>query len=465
MDEKKRLIRNTGIIAIGNLSTKLVSFLLLPLYTSVLTTSEYGIVDYIFSISTFCVPFVTLLMEESMFRFLIDCKSQKEKEEAISLSMVLVLIGSFIFLFISIPIIYIKKYELGHFLLLYVFASALSTMISALFRGIGKTQKYATYNFFLSTFYMILNVIFIVCFHWGVKGMLSAFIISQLSVSIIYIFTNKIWRYINFSNLNYKKMNNMVRYSIPLIPNKISWSVINISDRIIIMNSLGSEAAGLYAISYKFPTLMDTVYGFFYQSWKESSARVMEDENKNIFYNKVYDKLKCFMYSVVILLTAFMPFIFKLLINDSFNKAILYVPILLLATYFSNISGFYGGIFTAYKDTKIMGVTTILAAVINLILNILLIFWVGLYAAALSTLIANIVVYIYRKIKVKKYVVLNENNKKKIKAFLVTLIVVVFLYLQNDMLSILGAFIAIIYSISENYELLEIIIKRMLRRN
>ena len=103
MDEKKRLIRNTGIIAIGNLSTKLVSFLLLPLYTSVLTTSEYGIVDYIFSISTFCVPFVTLLMEESMFRFLIDCKSQKEKEEAISLSIVLVLIGSFIFLFISIP--------------------------------------------------------------------------------------------------------------------------------------------------------------------------------------------------------------------------------------------------------------------------------------------------------------------------------------------------------------------------
>ncbi|MCS4586081.1 oligosaccharide flippase family protein [Clostridium perfringens] len=80
--KKKRLIRNTGIIAIGNLSTKLVSFLLLPLYTSVLTTSEYGIVDYIFSISTFCVPFVTLLMEESMFRFLIDCKSQKEKRRS-----------------------------------------------------------------------------------------------------------------------------------------------------------------------------------------------------------------------------------------------------------------------------------------------------------------------------------------------------------------------------------------------
>ncbi len=210
----------------------------------------------------------------------------------------------------------------------------------------------------------------------------------------------------------------MVRYSIPLIPNKISWSVINISDRIIIMNSLGSEVAGLYAISYKFPTLMDTVYGFFYQSWKESSARVMEDENKNIFYNKVYDKLKYFMYSVVILLTAFMPFIFKLLINNSFNKAILYVPILLLATYFSNISGFYGGIFTAYKDTKIMGVTTILVccnkSYIKHIINIL--DWTISFFA-LSTLIANIVVYIYRKIKVKKYVVLNENNKKKLRHF------------------------------------------------
>lgn len=75
MDEQRRLIKNTGIIALGNMSTKLVSFFLLPLYTSILSTAEYGTVDYVISISTFCVPFISMLMDESMFRFLIDCKN------------------------------------------------------------------------------------------------------------------------------------------------------------------------------------------------------------------------------------------------------------------------------------------------------------------------------------------------------------------------------------------------------
>lgn len=84
MNEKKRLIKNTGIIAIGNISTKLVSFFLLPLYTTLLSASEYGVFDYILSIATFCVPFVSVLMDESIFRFLIDCKKQEEKEKVIS---------------------------------------------------------------------------------------------------------------------------------------------------------------------------------------------------------------------------------------------------------------------------------------------------------------------------------------------------------------------------------------------
>ena len=91
-----------------------------------------------------------------------------------------------------------------------------------------------------------------------------------------------------------------------------------------------------------------------------------------------------------------MPIIFKILINKNYYNAIYYVPILLIATYFANISGFYGGIFTAYKDTKIMGTTTIAAAVINLVINLFTIKWIGVYAAALSTLIANLVVYCHK---------------------------------------------------------------------
>jgi Polysaccharide biosynthesis protein. len=104
MNEKKRLIKNTGIIAIGNLSTKLVSFFLLPLYTALLSTEEYGTFDYILSIATFCVPFVSVLMDESIFRFLIDCKTEKEKKKVISTSVAVVFVGMICFTIVGIPI-------------------------------------------------------------------------------------------------------------------------------------------------------------------------------------------------------------------------------------------------------------------------------------------------------------------------------------------------------------------------
>lgn len=126
--------------------------------------------------------------------------------------------------------------------------------------------------------------------------MLLASIIAQLLIVIIFIFKIHIWKYISLKEIDSNLTKKMITYSLPLIPNKVSWTIINLSDRIILMNVVGSSATGLYAVSYKFPNLMDTVYGFFYQSWKESSARVLGDESQNDFYNSVYKYLKNFMF-------------------------------------------------------------------------------------------------------------------------------------------------------------------------
>ena len=250
----------------------------------------------------------------------------------------------------------------------------------------------------------------------------------------------------------------MITYSLPLIPNKVSWTIINLSDRIILMNVVGSSATGLYAVSYKFPNLMDTVYGFFYQSWKESSARVLGDESQNDFYNSVYKYLKNFMFALVLGMTAFMPLVFHVLINKSYYNAIYYVPILLMATYFANISGFYGGVFTAYKDTKIMGTTTVAAAIINLAINLFLIKWIGIYAAALSTLIANLAVYIYRKRKVKRYIELNENWKSSGIAIIVAVIIFILFYSEKTSYIIAACCVSVVYALITNYEILRNII-------
>ena len=464
MSESKRLLKNTGLIAIGNTSTKIVSFLLLPLYTTILTKEEYGVIDYFFSITAFCIPFVNLLMDESIFRFLLDCKTKEERTKVISSTVFVVLIGIVLLCICSLPFIFLKHIPYLELGVVYVTISSISSIESALLRGIGRTDQFTLYNFCSSVLHIILNVLFIAYLMLGINGMLFAAAISTAVVCIVFFMVLDLKQYISFKSIDTCLIKEMVIYSLPLIPNKLSWNIINLSNRIIVMNTIGSSATGLFAIANKFPGLLDTIYGFFYQAWKESSARVTDDDNKEQFFNGVYKYLKDFLYSMVLLLIAFMPVIFGLLVNKSYHDALLYVPFLLIGTYFSNISGFYGGIFTAYKDTKIMGNTTVVAALINISLNLLAIKYFGLWAASLAVLVSTFVVYQYRKIKVARYVKLEENFKDQIFTFIFTCLLLILYYSNNIKLLVLAMMLAVIHSIVVNRNLIRYLLMFVRKR-
>ena len=75
-------------------------------------------------------------------------------------------------------------------------------------------------------------------------------------------------------------MKDMVKYSAPLVPNSISWSIINMSDRLILTGLVSSAANGIYAMANKFPNIINVLYGYFYTAWKESAARILGEKIK-----------------------------------------------------------------------------------------------------------------------------------------------------------------------------------------
>ncbi len=459
MNRGKDLIFNTIIIAIGKFSTQLISIILLPIYTSILTTNEYGIYDLMITITTFLLPFITLLMEESMFRFLIDAQNDSQKKIIISQTISYVVVSSIIFSIIIFIIGNICKIQDTTIFVIYLISSIVVGVRNAIIRGMGKIKMYSIVNFITSILIIGLNIIFIVYFRYGYYGLLYSAIIANILVSVIVFIKIHILQYISFKNFNRQKMKEMVRYSIPLVPNSISWAIINLSDRIVISNVLGTAANGVYSMSYKFPNVMDTVYNFFYTAWKESAAKVVNDEDSVEFYNKIYQMLKKFLYAIMLVMVAFMPFVFPALIKNEFTEAYLYIPILVMAMYYSNISGFYGGIFSAYKDTKIMGNTTIISAIINLVVNILLIKFIGIWAAAISTLIATFTVYILRKNKLGKVIKLKENNMIM---NIIILVITLFSYYHNKImwLNVVVAVCVLLYSIYSNKEFIVMLISR-----
>ena len=409
MNQKKQLMKNTIIIAIGKLSTQIISYLLLPLYTSQLDPSEYGNYDFICTLSIFLCPIITLLMEESMFRYLIDADSKVQRKKIITQTIIYTFFGTVLFTIIAALIMgfgtdYTPMYITA--IITFVISNILIGLSNALSRGLGKIKLYSVSNFILGISTIILNIVFILALNAGAEGLLWANTIANAFTAIVILAILKLPKYIG--KIDKPLMKDMIKYSIPLVPNSISWSIINMSDRIILTQMVSSAANGIYAMANKFPNIINVLYGYFYTAWKESAAKIVKENNKNQYYNSIYHDAKRFLYAVTICLIAVMPFVFPIFINEAYNEAYVYIPIVMIATYYSNLSSFYGGIFSAYKDTKIMGTTTIVAAVINLVIDLLLVNTLKIYAACFSTLIANLIVYFYRKKKLKKYLKLKE---------------------------------------------------------
>lgn len=324
---------------------------------------------------------------------------------------------------------------------------------NALSRGLGEIKLYSLSNFILGASTIILNLFFILALKAGTIGLLLANTIANTATAL-YIFKRlRIYKFVSKENYSPKLLREMIHYSVPLVPNTLSWAIINLSDRIVISAFMGSSANGIYSISSRFPYILNTLYGFFYTAWKESAAKIVKQENKTAYYNSIYHDMKKFLFAVVICLIAVMPFAFPIFVQgQGYEEGYLYIPILVMSTYFSNLSSFYGGIFSAYKNTKIMGSTTIVAAIINLVVNICLIQWIGLYAAALSSLIANLVVLIYRKKALKKYIKLKET--KKLGPCIMLIIIFVCYYTNNIILQIIALILAMLYSLLINYRFL-----------
>ena len=148
MNREKALIKNTIIISIGTICTKLITFLLLPLYTSVLTTEEYGIVDLLNTLSLLLIPIITFQMEQAIFRELIEArKSEKSKTEIISNGFFSVLIQSFIFLVIFLLVSPFIKNNYKFFIVINVIFSIFASLLLQISRGLGDNKKYSIASF------------------------------------------------------------------------------------------------------------------------------------------------------------------------------------------------------------------------------------------------------------------------------------------------------------------------------
>ena len=460
MDKEKQLLNNTKIVSIGKIATQLITFLLLPVYTAVLTKEEYGVVDLLNTLVNLVFPIITLQIEQGVFRYLVDYREEKNKQKEVITSVFRFIIRQLI-VYIIIFLIFSRwiNNPYKYFLVANILVTMFTSILLQICRGLGDNKKYAFGSFLVGAFTVILNVLFIVVFKWGAYGMLSATFCANL-ISILYlIFSKKIYKYIEQKKYNKNLLRELLKYSIPLVPNIISWWIVDASDRSLISFFLGIGQNGIYSAANKFSAVFMTVYNIFNITWTESASININSKEKDEFFNKIFDFTIRFFGTASLVIIATMPGVFSILINKKFAEAYNQIPILMIAAIFNVLVSFIGSIYVAKKATKEIAKTSIGAAIINVIINVILIKHIGLYAASISTLIAYMLMFIYRLIDSKKYVKLKIDKKLILSLIIMLSISILIYFTKYKSLKIINAVFVYIYAIIINKNSIRFVVK------
>lgn len=451
MSKGKDLAKNTAIVSIGKICTQLITFFLLPVYTAVLSNEEYGVVDLLNILTSLLLPIVTLQIEQGIFRYLIDCRKNNEKQIKLITTIIrFMIIQSIACIVIFLCVSSFIHNEYKYFLMANLLMGIFSSLLLQICRGLGDNTTYAIGSFITGAFTVVLNVIFIVAFHWGAYGMLGATAISNFICAVYIFLKKKIYKYIKPKQFDKKILKEIIKYSVPLIPNMISWWIVSASDRTIISAVIGIAQNGIYSAANKFSGVFTTLYSVFNLTWTESAAININSEDRDEFFSQILDFVIRFFGSLCLGTIAIMPFVFNILVNEKFAEAYYQIPILILGSVFNILVSFLGSIYVAKKLTKEIAKTSVIAAIINIFVNIVLIKLIGLYAASISTVIAYSLMFIYRWIDVKKYVKFNVNKILMLVFIIMYGITMFTYYLRNTISSIVVLVIVSIFAIVIN---------------
>tara|TARA_R110002020_G_scaffold144769_1_gene317930 strand:- start:5160 stop:6593 length:1434 start_codon:yes stop_codon:yes gene_type:complete len=401
MSKYKRLGRNIFLVFIGNAGAKLLNLLLLPFYTRWLSVEDYGITDMLNVYVMLLTGLVTASIAEAVFVFPKNASKDDQKSyfsSGLFIALVFLLLTGLIFLISKNLLIksnlesIFTDYTLEIYILLIV--NFLQSYFQQFCRGIDKMKVYSSTGIVLTLTTALYSFFFIPTY--GVNGFVWAMILASLSAAIYSFIASGAFRYLAFNFIIKKRYQEMLKYSLPLMPNAVMWWFIGYLNRPLIETYAGLNSVGLLAVANKFPSAITMLFGVFFYSWQISVIEEFGKDGYNQFYNKILRLLIFALCLGSILLAIMSKFIISLVTAEEFHQAWVYIPVLALAPLLQAISSYSSANFTASKETKYAFYSSIIGAGASILFNFLLIPDFGIWGAVISIVLAHLTMSIAR---------------------------------------------------------------------
>ena len=275
---------------------------------------------------------------------------------------------------------------------------------SQFLRAIGKVKLFTIDNVIQTLSILILNILLLVQFQMGVSGYMLGYILGNLISFVFGLFAGRLWKFFSFSQMSKKMFLEMLRFSIPLIPNTICWWISSSTDRLMIIAWIGTAANGLYSVAHKIPSVLSVVVNIFVQAWQISANEEFGQKGSSEFYSEIFEVLSAFCFVGASLMILCSKIEIRLITNSEYYDAWPIMSALIMGMTFFSFAQFLGTIYTANKKTAMAFITNLIAAVVNVVLNIFMIGRYGAVGAAIGTSISYFVLWITRIITTDKII-------------------------------------------------------------
>ena len=412
MNEKyERLIRDTFVFALGSFGSKIILFFMVPLYTNFLTREEYGIAEYVFTISQLLIPFVSVSIWEGVVR--IGLKNGVKKENVLYNSMAVFLL-SCIFVIAVTPLwnFYQPIAPWRVYLSVYTLSYILNQIFLNYIKIKDKNELFAFASVVQTLILAIFNFTLLVYFKFGISGYIISNIIAILSANVIVFFAGDIGHDIKCGCLDIVLLKSMLVYAAPLVVNNVSWWVIHSSDKIMIETFLTTGELGLYTVASKIPSLLNVFVAVFTQAWGLSSIREMESTNDKNYYSKVLETYSFVLFFFMLFFTLIVKPFMSVYVGEEFIEAWQYVPLLFYAAVLQAFSSYFGGLLGALQKSMFTMVTTLVGSLFNIILNYMLIQKINIWGVLIGTVSAFFIILFLRSLFIQQCIPLRLNWRR-----------------------------------------------------
>lgn len=389
-----KLFSDTVILAIGTFGSKLLVFLLMPLYTALLSPSQYGTAELITGTANLIMPFACVGITNGIFRF--AAEKGTDREGVFSSSMVLLgagLCGTVLLGAVALCIGAAWRTEIL-LVVLYVLAADLQAVCAQYVRAVDRTRLFAVQGILNTLVTVGFNILFLMAFDLGVTGYVLSTVVGNLLTTAFLVVSARLWRVFRLSHVSRTAMRELFRFSLPMVPTTICWLITDLSDRYLVSWFCGEAVNGVYSAAYKIPTIVNLVSGIFMQAWQFSAVVQSADgEECSRFYSQVFRGFLSVIFIGSGGLILLSPWLCRLLLNSAYHEAWRYMPTLLCSAALESVVSFLASVYMVRKKSMHSFLTAVAGTGLNLLLNFLFIPRTGTFGGALGAAIATLIGY------------------------------------------------------------------------